>query len=429
MPQTIFFSWQADTATLVGRNLIERALEKALGRIGADTDIEEAVRELEIDRDTKGVAGSPPIVETIFKKIDAATVFLPDLTFVGQRLDGRPTPNPNVLIEYGWALKSLTHGRVVPVMNTAFGEPTAENMPFDMRHLRNPILYCCAEDASEEERRQAREGLAKELERRIRAVLTSPDLRREVSVVEPARFVPRPHVGKSSRFRADGEALGIVSHSFDQSLSMYLEPGPSYWLRVMPKYEIGKHWSVDDLQIAARRQTAMQPLNRAWSGLGSLRGADGFGVYPTGSDESTYGVGYIFKTGEIWSIDTFILQNAIYRTANDEKRAIYLREDDFRESLEEYGALLRSLGVEGPLHWIAGMEGVRERPMDVPRQRGGYSSIFDPTRGSCMLDEVVVSGYYNPDEPDPNVLRPFFERIYESCGQSRPIWLDETRRR
>ncbi|MGT2481776.1 hypothetical protein ACU4GR_29680 [Methylobacterium oryzae CBMB20] len=423
MPQTIFFSWQADTATRVGRNLIERALEKALGRIGADTDVEEAVRELEIDRDTKGVAGSPPIVDTIFKKIDAAAVFLPDLTFVGQRLDGRPTPNPNVLIEYGWALKSLSHGRVVPVMNTAFGEPTAENMPFDMRHLRNPILYRCAEDASEEERRQARERLAKELESRIRAVLTSPDLRREVLVVEPARFVPRPHVGKSSRFRAYGEALGILSRSFDQDVSMYLEPGPSYWLRVMPKHETGKVWTIDDLQIAARRQTAMQPLNRAWSGLGSLRGADGFGVFPTGSNESTYGVAYIFKTGEIWSIDTYMLQNAIFRTGHETKSTIYLREDDFRESLREYSGLLKSLGVQGTLQWIAGMEGVRGRSMDIPRQRGGYSRFSDTLRGSCMLDEVVVCGEYNPDEPDADVLRPFFEQIYESCGTSRPDWL------
>src|ERR1700733_4240157 len=113
MPITVFFSWQADTPTIEGRNLIERALARAVLRIGQDTTVEEAVRELVIDRDTMGVAGSPPIVETIFRKIDGAAVFLPDLTFIGKRLDNRPTPNPNVLIEYGWALKSLGHGRIV----------------------------------------------------------------------------------------------------------------------------------------------------------------------------------------------------------------------------------------------------------------------------------------------------------------------------
>jgi hypothetical protein len=38
---------------------------------------------------------------------------------VGKHLDGEPIPNPNVLIEYGWALKSLGYKRIVAVMNEA----------------------------------------------------------------------------------------------------------------------------------------------------------------------------------------------------------------------------------------------------------------------------------------------------------------------
>jgi hypothetical protein len=95
MPSTVFFSWQADTETKVGRNFIERALERATARIGGDANVEEAVRDLSVDRDTKDVPGSPPIVDTIFRKSDSAAVFVPDLTFVGDRLDGRRTPNPN----------------------------------------------------------------------------------------------------------------------------------------------------------------------------------------------------------------------------------------------------------------------------------------------------------------------------------------------
>jgi hypothetical protein len=119
------------------------------------------------------VPGSPPIVETILRKIDNAAVFVPDLTFVGVRADNRPTPNPNVLIEYGWALKSLTYARIVPVMNIAFGKPTAESMPFDMRHLRYPITYECPDDLNDDARRQVRERLAGELERALRTVFDS----------------------------------------------------------------------------------------------------------------------------------------------------------------------------------------------------------------------------------------------------------------
>jgi hypothetical protein len=47
------------------------------------------------------VAGQPPIVETILRKTDEAAVFVADMTFTAKRVDGRPSPNPNVLIEYG----------------------------------------------------------------------------------------------------------------------------------------------------------------------------------------------------------------------------------------------------------------------------------------------------------------------------------------
>ena len=123
MKTTVFFSWQTDTPTREGRNFIEKALKNAIKKLASDTEVKEAIREeLEMDKDTLDVPGSPAIVDTILKKIDYATIFLADLTFIGKRPDGRPTPNPNVLIEYGWALKSLGLSRMLTVMNTAFGD-------------------------------------------------------------------------------------------------------------------------------------------------------------------------------------------------------------------------------------------------------------------------------------------------------------------
>jgi hypothetical protein len=103
MAATIFFSWQADTPTSVGRNFLRKALEDACAIVTTDTAIDEAYRDLGVDSDTQDVAGQPPIVETIFKKIDASQVFVADMTFVAERSEGGRSPNPNVLIEYGWA--------------------------------------------------------------------------------------------------------------------------------------------------------------------------------------------------------------------------------------------------------------------------------------------------------------------------------------
>jgi hypothetical protein len=157
MAHTLFFSWQSDTPADIGLEFIEAALGLAIKALAEDAVIKRAIRDegMMVDRDTQGVSGVPPIVDTIFDKIDSATIFVPDLTFVGKRMDRRPTPNPNVLLEYGWALKALRYPRIVPVMNVAFGEPTGVTMPFDMRHLRHPkCTYCLPKGASLENSRR-----------------------------------------------------------------------------------------------------------------------------------------------------------------------------------------------------------------------------------------------------------------------------------
>jgi len=138
MPKTVFYSWQSDRPTGVCRNFIESALEKALKEINSDLKVEDADRNestdpVTLDRDTKNVPGTPPIVATIFEKINVASAFVADLTFVAERPNGEPISNPNVLIEYGWAMKGLTHARFVPVLNTAYGNPATKPLPFVAR--------------------------------------------------------------------------------------------------------------------------------------------------------------------------------------------------------------------------------------------------------------------------------------------------------
>lgn len=175
MTQTIFFSWQSDTPNRVGRNFLHDVLEAACKLLGSDSELAEAGRDLAIDSDTRGTAGSPPIVETILKKIDVASVFVADMTFVASRSDGARSPNPNVLIEYGWARKSLGYERVVCVMNTAFGEPSGEALPFDLRYARWPLPYYLPDDATTSQKAEAKKALVKSIASAIRACLeTAP---------------------------------------------------------------------------------------------------------------------------------------------------------------------------------------------------------------------------------------------------------------
>ena len=138
--RTIFYSWQSDRPTGVCRNFIERALQSAIDRLRADVEIEPSLREdLELDKDTKNTPGSPAIFDTIMAKIATASVFIPDLTFVGQRENERLVSNPNVLIEYGCALRKPGPGRIIAVMNEAYGKPTGSDMPFNLQALSNLV--------------------------------------------------------------------------------------------------------------------------------------------------------------------------------------------------------------------------------------------------------------------------------------------------
>ncbi len=163
MRRIVFYSWQSDLPNATNRGLVQAALELAAeATAGDDTVAVEPV----IDRGTEGVAGSPDIASTIFAKIDAADVVVADVSIVSESTAKRETPNPNVMIEVGYALKALNFERVILVFNGAFGK--IENLPFDLR-MRRLVVYNAAAD--EKDRSTPRKELAGKLEAALRSTL------------------------------------------------------------------------------------------------------------------------------------------------------------------------------------------------------------------------------------------------------------------
>lgn len=201
MPHHIFYSWQSDTENRVGRGLIQWALDRAIRSINADADVDPADRELQADRDSINVPGMPPLADTIFGKVDRAVAFLSDLTHVATRATGERSPNPNVLLEHGYALKARGWRSLIGVMNTAMGHPDEHPLPFDLRHYRRPILYHCPPEAGDEERQAARAGLQRALEEALRGILADEVLR--AARVPPPPAEPHPHdIALLQRYRA-----------------------------------------------------------------------------------------------------------------------------------------------------------------------------------------------------------------------------------
>lgn len=144
---SVFYSWQSESPGKTNRSLIEKALEASLKAIAADTTIEASPR---LDKDTQDVPGAPDIAATIFEKIDRAAVFVCDVSLINRGEGVRPTPNPNVLVELGYAIARLGWNRIVMVLNEATGP--VEDLPFDLQKKRT-LVY-----RSEEGGRGARAG-------------------------------------------------------------------------------------------------------------------------------------------------------------------------------------------------------------------------------------------------------------------------------
>lgn len=132
---TIFYSWQSDLPGNETRNIIQDSIKDAVRLLRDTVDIE-------ADRDTKGEYGSPDIAQTIFSKIDDCDIFIADVTAVCKYKvpdkDGnvkiKYMPNPNVMLELGYATHVVGWDRVICVLNSDYGIP--ENMPFDIANRR-----------------------------------------------------------------------------------------------------------------------------------------------------------------------------------------------------------------------------------------------------------------------------------------------------
>jgi hypothetical protein len=167
---TIFYAWQSDRPERANRYLIRDAAGDAINELGRDAELADSPR---LDHDTAGLSGTPDIANAILKKIEDSGAFIADLTFVGRTDPSdckkeKLLPNPNVLLEFGYAARSIGWERIISVMNIAYGQPT--ELIFDLLHRRFPVTYDLLTTDSDSSR-EARKALTQRLKHAIKAVL------------------------------------------------------------------------------------------------------------------------------------------------------------------------------------------------------------------------------------------------------------------
>lgn len=382
MAHTVFYSWQSDSPNRTNRNFIESALKKAIKELGKEKeDYQPAERPIKFDKDTKDVAGSPPIVDVIFEKIQECGVFVADLTFVGKTEDGRPIANPNVLIEYGWALSHVGHKRIICIMNTVFGEPSEQSMPFDIAHKRWPKQYSLEESATDEERSAAKQELATFFEEAISLALRSME-------TDEKPFIALLQTGsRKTCFLDDGELAGrrLPFGDAKRAQDIHWLGGKQKSLRVIPQFSSSK-FRRSELDEFTKRQP-IGFLDRSVPGSWDLLNDKGYLVFEAeGQNVQTEArnITQLTQWGEIWSIDAAVLS----RTAN----SVPFPEISLSHALARFLRFMNTqLNLKCDVAIEAGYSGILGMASGLPPLNAGWEiKSYDRACGSAVEDEFVT---------------------------------------
>jgi hypothetical protein len=447
MPFKIFYAWQSDRANNLCRGLIRKALDDAAKTLNRDLEIEDVVRQITIDQDTQGVAGSPSVAETILAKIRDCDVFVADLTFIPTGDGCRPSPNPNVLIEYGYALHAISDQRIIGVLNNAFG--SVDDLPFDLRHKRWPLQFHAENSGDGEEsqtqRRLARKELTCHLTEAIEAVFrayaeapaTAPDSPATVealasSVAQPeSAHATVPPAGStptatptSSIFKYpwDDDVVGTREErdSDGNVRQVRLIDGPSIFLRVTSSGGGGHHLSNVETMRVLRESVRPMAWHRAtgWDAVRSRYGATVF--TPLGEDPDIAATaGMLTRNNELHGIDRYHLQPHRFRS---EEHSPYIPTAAIEEILIDgllnfVDVAHNRLGLSPPFEIAAGVEGVTGYQLAVDPKFFAYDKFV----GHIFHDSIARSESIKSVEFDPfDVLEPLFQNIYDEAGVERP---------
>jgi hypothetical protein len=410
VPRTIFLSWQDDTEPKTGHYFLKELLKEICEEIRSDATLEEAERDVAPDSDTQGVPGHTFIIPTILEKIDLATVFVADLTYTGRVADGaKATPNPNVLLEFGWAWKNKQR-RIVSVMNTAYGHPKDDPLPFDLGFARWPTFFNLAAGASAKER----EGEKKRLASVLKQILVEL-LKEALTDTQPDAVTPR---SGHARFRAADEALGVTWDpsapiALFRSTEVFLRAGAAIFLRAVPRKSPKQPLSATRLHEAALQTGRLSLRPIYYADIRTIRADDGIGICGLiDGDSRTPTIAFAFETGEVWAINTSLLED----TRGQNILPVDAIEKEMIECLIAWKEFFRRLALSPTYRWSAGVEGVRGRRFHTAKNEliqtyGGHQ---------CLANEIRYEGDFDDEKQSPTqALAPFFDLLHRKCGYER----------
>jgi hypothetical protein len=348
------------------------------------------------------------------KKIAACDAFVPDLTFVASTEAGKLIPNPNVMIEYGYALRARSFSVMIPVMNTAYGP--AKELPFDMGHLRFPVGYNLPATARNAERRAVRKALTEELETIIRGMIAEgvgaadrTPFPEAAATISPAFFFPRNATIAS--FGSPGEQ----EYKFEGDKAIFV--------RLFPRTSDGQpkvgRSVVRDLVDHKR---SLGPMSYALTGVASSNEFGWACIDPSGKT-TTKNICQAFPSGELWGISSQVFaQTQVRHFVRPDEAAIALGviavEKLCTRTLENFVKVASMvMQLRPPFVVELGIVGTRGVYMGAPHPESSNGSYHGPIRDNSLVRR------YDLEKTDRvaqrEILREFFDELYDLAEVSR----------
>lgn len=415
----VFWSWQSDTPGKTGRHFVRSCLLAAINRIQVSDEVlepteREAVGAMHLDQDRQGVTGSPDLANLILEKIKASDVFVADVTPVsripakrGSEDEQKPEKrnmNPNVAIELGYALSTVTSEAVLMILNLHYGK--REHLPFDLAHKAGPLTYKLAPDAATDAIERERAKLTGQLVEALRPFI------KRVSKVVATPHVPFPFSGSPAFYFDRAQPLITTTNWSGQTIEHRYDSDRAFYLRLLPLTQFPsfpKNVLVQNIQ-----QANLCTLTRSPGG-GSARPNQWGGVVFE-DDHSQEGLlrrsTQVFQSGELWGISTeFINQRGDFMYI-----ATGAVEQMFRYALPQYlDFASNKLGLGPTVRVVAGGSGLQGTKLAMASETGTH---FQPLLGDSFQYSSDVQ--LNNSGACSDFLAAFFGEMWDLSGLARP---------
>ena len=404
MGDTVFWSWQDDLPIKPNREFIRNCLADAVKEVSDALDVDDMDR-IELDHDTNGASGMVDFSQTISEKIKACSVMVADVTPTATTERGKFLPNPNVMIELGYAMASIEFDRIIAILNTAYGDK-AKTLSFDIRHLRI-LTYALTADAPKAERQAERKVLTLKL---VDAIKTNINKVRSESTAEDIK-------GVNNDAKTDGlwHSSWPIKHLGADGTSLKVTPVQTSraWLRVIPCSFAKGIPMVAKVNELSDGKIFWAPGGRSGSDWGTCE--FGFLTYrdfedDEGTRQARNLAAYLEKTGEIWMSDG----GAFYPYDNAKQKIDHVNlYPNWARGVEEAMACLDALEASTHRRVIVGIEGMNNT---FWHRQENLSSAPVPSRKPKMVHDVTKRKWSVPDQEEFlmkawNKLRDAYSRV------------------